>query len=167
MLQVPFGCPSVSHVGSPSVQVSVAPFEFGVAFAVDVSQIAAQLPALPATIVACACGNTEREKASASAVLGRLILIRGLLRRRAPRAPDCWDRLGTISSSLRCKPLMNLALPASFAAVNIDVRHVARAQRVRNRTLYRKRPARCRTSRRVVRGALSNDTFLTRPRAAR
>src|SRR5262245_62059096 len=98
MLQVPFGCPSVSHVGSPSVQVSVAPFGLGVAVAVDVSQIAAQLPPLPATIVACACGSTEREKASASAVLGRLILIRGLLRRRAPRAPDCWDRFGTTSA---------------------------------------------------------------------
>src|SRR5262245_7697483 len=123
MLQVPFGCPSVSHVGSPSVHVSVAPFEFGVALAVDVSQIAAQLPPLPATIVACACDNTEMEKASASAVLSRLILIRGLLRRRAPRASNCWDRFGTIISRLRCENArMKLALPASFAAVNIDVR---------------------------------------------
>jgi hypothetical protein len=74
--QIPFGMPSPSHVGSPSVQVSVLLALPIVAAAGPVSHTAEQLPFLPVTKTACACDSRPAVSAIAVSELSRESLIR-------------------------------------------------------------------------------------------
>src|SRR5262245_56185407 len=101
--QMPFGSPSASHVGSPSLQLSVLFDGATVAAAGPVSHTAEQLPFLPVNSAACAGDSSPAVSAivAASEVRGES-LIRVLLRRRAPARRKAWS-MGSIASVLKRK----------------------------------------------------------------